>query len=276
MIAPLVANPRILVDLTRYDLVVVNSSAGKDSQCMLDVIMELRRLEPSDIPVHVVHADLGRMEWAGTKELVRKQADYYGVPHHITARRRANGDGDTLLEYARRRGKWMGYGARWCTSDFKRGPCGNVIRRLANDLDKDNVRVLNCLGFRAQESPKRRDRPQLQLNKKLSCQKREVWDWLPIHDFTEDLVWQRIKNSGAPYHEAYDLGMPRLSCCFCIYAPRSALILAGKHNPELLDEYVQVETEIGHDFTQDIAIRDIRRAIDEGEEPGEMDGNWNM
>lgn len=30
-----------------------------------------------------------------------------------------------------------------------------------------------------------------------------------------------------------DLGMPRLSCCFCIFSPRSALLLAGKHNPGL-------------------------------------------
>ena len=39
-----------------------------------------------------------------------------------------------------------------------------------------------------------------------------------------------IRRSGVPYHYAYDFGMPRLSCMFCFYAPKSALRLAGSHN----------------------------------------------
>jgi hypothetical protein len=54
--------------------------------------------------------------------------------------------------------------------------------------------------------------------------------------------------SGVNYHFAYDLGMPRLSCCFCIFASEDALMIAGKHNPELLTEYVRVETKIDHTF----------------------------
>ena len=32
-------------------------------------------------------------------------------------------------------------------------------------------------------------------------------------------VWARIKASGVEHHKAYDLGMSRLSCCFCVFAP---------------------------------------------------------
>ena len=45
--------------------------------------------------------------------------------------------------------------------------------------------------------------------------------------------------------------MPRLSCCFCIYAPPEALLLSGYHNRALLDEYVRVEAAIGHAFKFD-------------------------
>jgi hypothetical protein len=46
--------------------------------------------------------------------------------------------------------------------------------------------------------------------------------------------------------------MPRLSCCFCIFSPRSALLLAAKHNPELLAQYVAVEKQIGHRFRKEL------------------------
>ena len=88
-------------------------------------------------------------------------------------------------------------------------------------------------------------------------------------------MWAAIKASGAPYHPAYDLGMPRLSCVFCIFAPKAALVLAGRHNPELLAEYVQVEQEIGHRFTVKLSMAEVAQAVASGENAGEMT-TWNM
>ena len=68
-----------------------------------------------------------------------------------------------------------------------------------------------------------------------------------------------------PHHRAYDLGMPRLSCVLCIFAPRDALILAGLHNPALLADYVAVENQIGHTFRQDQTLVEIQSAIAAGE-----------
>ena len=70
--------------------------------------------------------------------------------------------------------------------------------------------------------------------------------------------------------------MPRLSCVLCIYAPTPALVLAGKHNPELLAEYAAIERRIGHTFKADLAIADIERLVRDGAETGPMDGRWNM
>jgi hypothetical protein len=71
------------------------------------------------------------------------------------------------------------------------------------------------------------------------------------------------------------LGVPRLSCVFCIFASREALTIAGHHNRELLDEYVRVETAIGHTFRTDTTLMQIKAAVDAGEMPakGQINGN---
>jgi 3'-phosphoadenosine 5'-phosphosulfate sulfotransferase (PAPS reductase)/FAD synthetase len=102
-----------------------------------------------------------------------------------------------------------------------------------------------------------------------------VDDWLPLHSWTTEQVWARIRASGVRHHPAYDLGMPRLSCCFCIFSPRSALLLAGKHNPKLQAEYVAVERQIGHRFRKELPLADIQDALQRGEEPGFIP-DWTM
>ena len=78
--------------------------------------------------------------------------------------------------------------------------------------------------------------------------KRHVDEWLPIHAWTARQVRERIHESGVPHHWAYDIGMPRLSCRFCIFAPAAALITAGYYNRELLADYAGVERRTGHTF----------------------------
>ena len=58
--------------------------------------------------------------------------------------------------------------------------------------------------------------------------------------------------------------MPRLFCVFCVFAPKSALTIAGRHNPDLLDEYVAFEERIGHTFTHTMSIASVRDAIRSG------------
>lgn len=69
--------------------------------------------------------------------------------------------------------------------------------------------------------------------------------------------------------------MPRLSCVFCVFAPKPALMLAGKHNPELLQQYVDLEREIDHKFTQNLSLVEIMEALQRGEDPGEIK-TWEM
>ena len=85
---------------------------------------------------------------------------------------------------------------------------------------------------------------------------------------TVDEVWDTIKKSGVRHHEAYDLGMPRLSCTFCVFSPRNALLLSGHNNTEMLREWVAVEKKIGFTFTQKIKLADILADVEAGVQPG--------
>jgi 3'-phosphoadenosine 5'-phosphosulfate sulfotransferase (PAPS reductase)/FAD synthetase len=259
------------VDLTAYDVILINSSAGKDSQAMLDYVAALAGAQGVTDRLHVVHCDLGRVEWAGTRDLAERQAAHYRIPFHVV--RRAQGD---LLEQVEARGMWPSPKQRYCTSDHKRGQVARLLTWFGQQHRAAGpVRILNCLGLRAEESPARAKKVELERDARQTNGRRIVDTWLPIHDWTTAQVWARIEASGVPHHPAYDLGMPRLSCCFCIFAPKAALVLAGRHNPELLAEYVAVERRIGHTFKTDLSLADVQAAVTT-EAPAEALENWRM
>jgi 3'-phosphoadenosine 5'-phosphosulfate sulfotransferase (PAPS reductase)/FAD synthetase len=291
-IAPLPASHTFLTD---YDVIVINTSAGKDSQTILRVVTDFARdLGILDRCV-AVHADLGRMEWHGTKALAEVQASAAGVRFLTVSRigevasrdgkayRKGERFGD-LLDYVERRGRWPDNRNRYCTSDFKRGPVDKLHTALAQEWkartgSRRPCRILNVMGMRAQESPARAKLPPNEVRRDTSGAL--VIDWLPIHEWTEAQVWDHIRASGVPHHPAYDRGMRRLSCVLCIFAPDSALLIAGAANPDLLEEYAAVEERIGHTFRQKTRLTVIRDKVRAGQVPAADDtaddtGCWNM
>lgn len=270
------------VKLADYDYVVINSSAGKDSQCMLTVLVEKAKEENYPLErIVVVHADLSHEEWPGTKELAQRQAEHYGLRFEVVRRKRGS-----FLDMVRQRwaklkseGRnvppWPDSVNRTCTSDCKRGPISTIFTRLAGEFrairgKKAHCRILNCMGMRAGESCKRAKLNPFERNEDQCNGRRTVDNWLPIHGWGVDEVWAKIRESGVEHHPAYDLGSPRLSCMFCILAPRESHMLAGKHNRPLLDEYIQIEQETGFAFRKGLPLLEVRDALDRGEEPGEI------
>jgi 3'-phosphoadenosine 5'-phosphosulfate sulfotransferase (PAPS reductase)/FAD synthetase len=272
-------------DLSWYDVILVNSSGGKDSQAQLDYVVELADRENVRSRMVVVHCDLGRVEWPGTRALAQRQAEHYGLRFEVVAR-----DRDLLHQIEHERKKFPDAARRYCTSDQKTSQVARLVTRLVKELRAGcyvhvdgqrerewrhvmyrKVRILNCLGMRAQESPARAKKDPFgpdptHWSKPPSKRTgaagvphglRHVDRWLPIHTWTEDQVWERISQSGVEHHPAYDLGMPRLSCSFCILASKSALIRAAQLRPGLAAEYVRIETEIGHTFKKDLSMADI-------------------
>lgn len=262
------------MNLADYDVVIVNSSGGKDSLCAIYEICRMADQQQYDkSKIIVSHQDLGEMEWAGTKELAKRQADHFGLAIEYSKQRNKEGRHQTLLEYVEQRGKWPSRGQRYCTSDFKRGPGARVVTKLTKALGE--CKVLYVFGFRKDESPERAKKKKFSENKRLKTLKRTVHEYLPIHDWNSEQVWQVIHENGLPYHKAYDFGMPRLSCCFCIFSPFDALVIAGIHNPELLDQYIEVEQKIGHTFRHEFKIESVRDAIRNGYVPDKAD-DWVM
>lgn len=291
------------VNLNDFDLISVSTSGGKDSADLLATIVSLA--DQQGFPrerIVAVHADLGRMEWAGTKDVARAQCEQYGIRLEVV--KRPQGD---LLDHVRTRhqtlvaqGKpeapaWFSSAARYCTSDHKRSQIFKVWTALVREVKAakgktHRVRILDCQGLRAEESPARAncnkckgkgetkagvcetckgsgERQAYTFRADASNGQREVWTWLPILHHTTDEVWAVIRASGLPSHYAYDLGMPRLSCVFCIFAPKAGLLLSGYHNRELLDEYVAVEDEVGASFKMDLSLRQVRDELDAGWAP---------
>jgi 3'-phosphoadenosine 5'-phosphosulfate sulfotransferase (PAPS reductase)/FAD synthetase len=177
-------------NLTDYDVILVNSSAGKDSQAALDVVAKTAARAGVSDRVVVVHADLGVVEWEGTRELAEEQAAHYGFRFLVVSR--PQGD---LLAQVEQRGMWPSSAARYCTSDHKRGQVRKVMTQLADEqraagITDRPVRILNVMGFRAQESSARAKRvPYAPAG--ASNGRRQVDDWYPIHKWTVEMVWAR-------------------------------------------------------------------------------------
>lgn len=263
-------------DLTTYDAILVNSSAGKDSQAMLDYVARLAAEAGVSDRIIVVHCDLGRVEWEGTRELAAEHAAHYGFAFEVVSRPQ----GDLLTQVEQRKasldaaGKdsppWPSSAARWCTSQHKTGQVTKLMTALVKLASLDRkARILNCLGIRADESPARAKKDEFgpdaatwsqapkdgQPGKPHSL--RTVDRWLPIFDWDTCQVWERIGQAGTRHHWAYDEGMPRLSCCFCVLASRSSLVRSAQLNPALAAEYVAVEVRVGSRFTAKASMAEI-------------------
>jgi 3'-phosphoadenosine 5'-phosphosulfate sulfotransferase (PAPS reductase)/FAD synthetase len=300
-----ITNPRpqadYTPDLASYDAIVVSTSAGKDSQATLSLVVDLATQLGIKDRVIAVHADLGRVEWEGTRELAERQAEYFGVEFRVTSRIGGVAAKDSktykagevygdILDYSLHRNAFPDMSSRWCTSEFKRSPIQRVYTQVAKEWrektgERRPCRILDCQGLRAEESPARKKKQAF--SERIRTRTQHVDTWLPVHHWLVAEVWGEINRSGAPYHYAYNLGMPRLSCVFCIFAPKACMVLAGRHNRALLDEYIEVERKTGYSWRKDWTIESVRDAIEAGERGEATDfddhgcsgmglGDWNM
>jgi 3'-phosphoadenosine 5'-phosphosulfate sulfotransferase (PAPS reductase)/FAD synthetase len=105
--------------------------------------------------------------------------------------------------------------------------------------------VVNCMGMRAQESSSRAKLNVFSYSGRNSKNGREWYDWLPIHGWTVEDVFETIRAAGEEPHPIYAMGMSRFSCCFCIMASEHDLKTAARLNSELYREYVLLERATG-------------------------------
>ena len=253
--------------LDGYDVLLVNISGGKDSQATLDVAVHAADAARARRRVVAVFADLGAAdEWPGTAELAAEHAACYGVRFEVVRREVTGPDGTRrpqgLIDHIAERGKWPDAARRYCTSDTKRAPVYRLMTRLAAEqraagVTGRPVRILNILGLRAQESPRRALMTPFRRDERASNGVRHVDEWLPVHAWTTAQVWDRIERAGTRPHPVYAQGMPRLSCRFCVLASRSALVLAAQLDPDGARRRAELETAMGHQFRADVSMAEI-------------------
>lgn len=235
---------------------------------MLDVIVQAADADGVRSRVVAVFADLGTDdEWPGAPELAAEHASHYGlrfkvVRREVTDRQTGQRRPQGLIKHIAQRGMWPDAARRYCISDSKRAPVYRLMTRLAAEQRTAGVagrpvRILSVLGIRAQESPRRALLAPFSPDDRASNGVRHVDQWLPIHAWDADAVWERITAAGTRPHPIYAAGMPRLSCRFCVLASRSALMLAAQLDPEGAGRRADLETAMGHRFRVDVSMAEI-------------------
>lgn len=240
--------------ISRGAIFYCSHSGGKDSQAMYTY---LRSLVPAE-QIVVVHADLGEVEWLNVQEHIAGN-----IQHELNVVRATWADGSekTLLGMVERRlekrpdsPSWPSSAARFCTSDLKRDPIHKFIRQ---DLKlRGKLLAVNCTGLRAEESSSRAKKVEMEINKRLSKAGREVWEWLPIHSWTTEQVFNYIFDAGEQPFSAYGAsridgqlrvtGNERLSCVFCVMGSRNDIAHGAQERPELFRKYREMEIRTGY------------------------------
>lgn len=250
--------PEIEERLARGAHLVVSVSGGKDSDVMALELHKLHTERGYTGDFVMIHADLGRMEWPQSKPHCWQLADRLRC--RLVAVHHAKYD---LLEGIRQRHlkrpdapPFPSSAARYCTSDWKRGPIDKWLRNAY----PENADVVMAIGLRREESSGRAKKPVWQARPKASAptKEREVVDWYPLLDYTLDEVFQTAADYDWELHPAYALGNARVSCALCVLACQGDLRNGAEHNPGLYRDLVDIELESGYAFQQGKPLSNLR------------------
>lgn len=287
--------------MVRGAAMVVSVSGGKDSQAVLAATAALCKARGWIDRLFVVHADLGRIEWEGTRAHVdRTCAEVGGVGAVVVSA------GDLVDRWKRRMAKlagtgkpfWSSAAQRYCTSDMKRNPIDKFLRGF-------NL-VVSVDGVRAQESVARRKQPVLAVRTQITSTAyrqlepaealrawsidqsidgqpaRLAFNWHAIHGWSIDQVWEACGTStaeiahrralfasgltaqafaGATVHHAYIRGNERLSCSICVLASDADIRNGARNNPVVARELLGMEADSGFTFKHNKSLATIIESV---------------
>ena len=149
------------------------------------------------------------------------------------------------------RGKFPSPEQRQCTSDLKRGPIQTWTRRNVSDS-----LIINCMGIRAQESTGRAKLRRMKRNATMTNSKRTVWDWLPIHHWSETEVLNYLAERNIPLHPVYK-HLRRFSCRVCIFMTDHDLRQVKQYDPEAIDIIAQLEQKINFSMKPQMYLSEL-------------------
>ncbi len=275
---------------------VINVSAGVDSQALLWTLV--RVLAEGDYQATVIAnlADLGRMDWLETVPHARLICGAAGIPLHVVQ----SSNGDLLDEIDLRwrnitasddpnRPFWPSAASRYCTSASKRSPSDTLMRQHRGV-------VISAEGIRAEESASRAEKEPLGCRAKITSKalaaqslddaiafvdprrQRVGLNWYPLFNWAKHDVWRACGTSwdelqrrralyqegrkleafsGWPCARSYVRGAARHSCAICVMAGYQDIEVGVRENPGLARELARREVERGWKFRQDVSIAQL-------------------
>lgn len=207
----------------------------------------------------LIHAHLGRIEWADSLPSCQRLAEFVDLPL-ITVQRSAGDMVDRWLsrwESSKRRyanmecvtliSPWSSASLRFCTSELKRDP---ITSHLKKNFEKTNI--ISVIGIRREESDNRAKALISGLDSYSTKNKTGLvgYYWHPVLDLRLADVFALHKEVGFPLHEAYNFGNQRVSCGFCILGSQNDITNAAMSNQlqEVYQELVQLEIDSAFSF----------------------------
>lgn len=237
------------IDLTKFDILQISISGGKDSQVTLLKIIELAEKQNVRHRIRAVLSETGA-DWKESPEHCRYLCETLNVPFSIVY------PTWTIPDYIDHRLRFPSAACRFCTS-LKTGSLDKAIRHLAPAKERE-CRILSITSERREESFHRAKLEEFELNKKLTAGNREVWNYRPILDYKVGKIWDDIHASGLKAHPAYEVyGNERLSCALCVLACENDIRNGAIARPDLAERYLAVERKSGHTFRYRRSLADI-------------------
>lgn len=135
---------------------------------------------------------------------------------------------------------------RWCSAikvDTARRAVTNISE--FKGTPQKSFKLLFVTGERAEESSNRAKLAESELHKG-HTKSRIAHHWRPIKHWTEQQVWDKLKEYSILPHPAYFLGFPRLSCMTCIFFTPDHWRTLYDVNPDAIWRIARKELEFKH------------------------------
>lgn len=205
---------------------IVNFSGGKDSTALL---LWIKAHYPKN-PVVALYNDTG-FEHSGILEYIQKITNQLEVPLVILGSK-------GLLNIIRDRGMVPGFRCRYCTRALKMDPSAKWIRQ-----NFPEGMVINCFGFRSEESPARAKKETITSYDVLCTKKRQVYNFAPLLDWRIYDVVELVESQGFQLFHTYEY-LSRLSCRYCFLAGKREHEAIRYNDPEAFQLITSLQEEL--------------------------------
>jgi 3'-phosphoadenosine 5'-phosphosulfate sulfotransferase (PAPS reductase)/FAD synthetase len=142
---------------------------------------------------------------------------------------------------------------RWCSPSLKIDVASIAIN---NESAFKGKRLLFLSGERRQESAARSKYAEMEQHR-THTKSRHVDHWRMVIDWTEEEVWNTMREFNITPHPAYRLGWGRVSCLACIFGQADQWASVRQIAPDLFDRLARYERDFGKTIHRGKSVVDL-------------------